>query len=124
MVGVDLISVKRMDRFYEKWGERAYKKFLRPEEIKLVNSPKTAAGFWAVKEAVSKALGCGISKSCTFYDIWIRKNALGKPYISLAFHLIEEFKIEQTSISISHDGDFAIGLAYIKSSCESEVLSH
>ena len=60
--GIDVISIPRIEKFIEKFGDRALEKYLSSDEIKLVKTPKTAAGFWAVKEAVSKALGCGIGK--------------------------------------------------------------
>ncbi len=124
MIGIDLASIKRFERFYEKHGVKAYEKFLRSEEIALVSSPKTAAGFWALKEAVAKALGCGICKDCTFKDIWIRKNTLGKPYISLSKSVVNKFKIQESSVSISHDGGYAIATAYLKSEDEDELFVH
>lgn len=124
MIGVDLVSIKRIEKFYEKYGIKAYERFLRPEEIKLVKSPKTAAGFWATKEATSKALGCGISEICSFYDIWIHKNQQGKPYITLSENLIKEFQITSLHASITHDGGFAIAVVAMQSHLEVQKLSH
>ncbi|PID46973.1 MAG: holo-ACP synthase [Proteobacteria bacterium] len=124
MIGIDIISIPRMKKFYKKHGIKGYNKFLRKEEIELTRSPKTAAGFWCLKEATSKALGCGIGKTCSFYDIWIHKNKLGKPYITLSKHLIEKFGIKNIDASISHDGNFAIGVVNILGSKTKVDLSH
>ncbi len=73
MIGIDVTSVNRIKKMHDKFGERAYKRFLDEEEIALVKKVETAAGFWAAKEAASKAIGTGIGKECAFHDIKIKK---------------------------------------------------
>lgn len=124
MIGVDLVQINRIERFYKKHGYKAYERFLRPEEIELVKSPKTAAGFWATKEATSKALGCGIGKICSFYDIWIHKDKLNKPYITLSKNLITKFKITSLHVSITHENGLAIAVVAIDSLIKTKNLSH
>ncbi len=124
MIGIDIISIKRIENFYNKFGKKAYEKFLRNEEMLLVKSPKTAAGFWSIKEATSKALGSGIGEICGFKDIWIHKDKYGKPYITLSSHLVKRYKIKDISVSISHDGDFAIGVVQIIGDEKEKVLFH
>lgn len=113
MIGIDIISIKRMQKFYEKYKNKAYERFLNKDEISLVHTCKSAAGYWAAKEATSKALGCGIGEICSFFDIWIHKDKSNKPYITLSKHLVEKYAIKDISLSISHDGDFAIAVVYI-----------
>lgn len=124
MIGIDLVSISRIENFYKKYGRKAYERFLRPEEIILVKSPQTAAGFWATKEATSKALGCGISQICSFHDIWIHKDKLNKPYITLSKNLIKDFKIKDLHVSITHDKGFAIAVVAIESLLEAKNLTH
>lgn len=114
MIGVDLIKTSRMNRLMERFGEKALLKFLSHNEIKLVKNYKTAAGFWAVKEAVSKALGTGIGSECGFHDIEICKTSKGAPYIVLADSIIKKYKIQDTSISITHDGEYAIAVVALE----------
>jgi len=83
MIGIDLIKTSRMNRLIERFGDKALQRFLSQEEISLVKNYKTAAGFWAVKEATSKALGVGIGSDCNFHDITITKTDRGAPQISL-----------------------------------------
>ena len=45
MIGIDITSVDRIKRMYEKFGIRAYEKFLNPKEIELVKKPETFDGF-------------------------------------------------------------------------------
>ena len=114
MIGIDLIKTSRMDSMIEKFGNKALKKFLCDDEIKLVKNYKTAAGFWATKEACSKALGVGIGSTCSFHDINIYKTDKGAPKINLSSKLIKEFNIIDTSLSITHDGDYAIAVVAIE----------
>lgn len=109
MLGIDLIKTSRMERLIERFGEKGLLRFLSKEEIALVKSHKTAAGFWAVKEAFSKALGTGIGKECSFHDIKIYKTKNGAPKLALSKRVVENFQIINSSISITHDGDYAVG---------------
>ncbi len=114
MIGIDLVKTSRIDRFIERFGEKGLQKFLSDDEIKLVKNYKTAAGFWAVKEACSKALGTGIGAECSFHDIKISKTNKGAPQIKLTKHLLEKFNIKDTSTSITHDGEYAIAVVAIE----------
>ncbi len=114
MIGIDLIKLDRMKRLMERFGDRALSKFLSDEEILLVKNYKTAAGFWAVKEACSKALGTGIGEVCGFHDIVISKNGKGAPQLTLSDALTERFRITDTSVSITHDGDYAVAVVAIE----------
>lgn len=116
MIGIDLIKIDRMKRLIERFGDRGLQKFLSQNEIALVKNPRTAAGFWAAKEACAKALGCGIGSECTFHDITLSKTAKGAPQLALSHKVSNSFNISNTSVSITHDGDYAIAvvaLAYL-----------
>ncbi len=116
MIGIDLVKISRIDRFIKRFGEKGLKKFLSDDEIKLIKNHKTAAGFWAVKEACSKALGTGIGAECSFHDIVISKTNKGAPQIILSNHLLKKFNIKATSASITHDGEYAIAVVAIEAS--------
>ena len=114
MIGIDLIKTSRMNRLMERFGEKALQKFLSSDEIELVKNYKTASGFWAVKEAVSKALGVGIGSECSFHDITIFKTTKGAPQIKLAESIVQKYNITDCSVSITHDGEYAIAVAAIE----------
>ena len=114
MIGIDLVKTSRIERMMERFGEKALQKFLCSNEIDLVKNYKTAAGFWATKEACSKALGVGIGKSCSFFDIVISKTKAGAPLLNLSNKLISNFNIKDTSVSITHDGEYAIAVVAIE----------
>ena len=121
MIGIDLIKTSRMRDFMQRFGDRALHKFLSKEEIELVKNYKTASGFWAAKEACSKALGVGIGSKCSFFDITIYKTEHGAPRLRLSQKLLQSFNISDLSLSITHDGDYAIAVVAIESSAADKI---
>ncbi|GAB6073600.1 holo-ACP synthase [Nautilia lithotrophica] len=113
MIGIDIVSIPRIEKMINKFGNRALKKFLNESEINLIKSPQTAAGFWAAKEAISKALGCGIGSELSFHDINISKTSKGKPIAFLTKEKYKYFNIEKIDISITHEKEFAIAAAIV-----------
>jgi len=114
MIGIDLIKTSRMEKMLQKFGEKALQKFLCESEIELVKNYKTASGFWAVKEATSKALGVGIGSQCSFKDMVITKTNKGAPVLNLSAKITKNFNIKDSSVSITHDGDYAIAVVVIE----------
>ncbi len=121
MIGIDLVKISRMQRMIKRFGHKGLKRFLSEKEILHVKHPRTAAGFWAAKEACSKALGTGIGSECNFHDIHISKTSRGAPLLILNERLIQQFHITGTSLSITHDGDYAIAVVAIESSATNKV---
>ena len=109
-VGTDIVNISRVDSSLEKFGKKFLERFLNDSEIAIAQKNETIAGFWAAKEAVSKALGCGIGKELAFKDIEIKKNNKNMPYFELSN---SKFDIIDSSLSISHDGGFATAVVVI-----------
>lgn len=114
MIGIDIVAISRISRIKKRFGEEFATRFLNQDEIKLVKSDATLAGFWALKEATSKALGCGISEQCSFFDIEIYKTDKNAPKIKLSQKIIQNFSIKQADVSISHDGGFVIAAVILR----------
>lgn len=112
MIGIDVTSINRIKRMYERFGRRAYERFLSEEEIALIKRVETAAGFWAAKEAASKAIGTGIGKECGFHDIKISKSALGAPKLKYKKEIRKKFKIKKSYLSITHDEGIVIAVVH------------
>ncbi len=121
MLGIDLIKTSRMERSLQRFGEKFLLKFLSPKELLLIKSYKTAAGFWAIKEATSKALGTGIGAECNFKDIEIYKTAKGAPKLSLSKRVVSKFQIEEASISLTHDGEYAVAVVALQSTTSNKI---
>jgi len=116
MLGIDIIKISRMASLMEHFGEKALQRFLCDEEIKNIKNSTNAAGYWAAKEALSKALGTGIGKDCSFHDIKIYKTPKGAPKVALSSKLIQNFNITDAALSITHDGEYAIAVVTITTS--------
>ncbi|MBK1992303.1 holo-ACP synthase [Campylobacter sp. 2018MI35] len=113
-VGCDIVCISRIEKIYQKYGKNFLDKFLSQEEQKLIKNSKTLAGFWAAKEAASKALGVGISLECDFFDIQISKTKKNAPILNFSSKIQKNFNISSQSLSISHDGNFAIAVVVLK----------
>jgi holo-[acyl-carrier protein] synthase len=109
-VGTDIIDINRIRESIDRFGDRFLQRYLNDSEIKLIKRVETAAGFWAAKEAISKALGVGIGNKLHFKDITILKNDNNSPHCKI---ISNNFDIISSSISISHERDFAIAIAII-----------
>jgi holo-[acyl-carrier protein] synthase len=114
-IGTDIVTVDRIEKAIEKFGESFLKRFLTSKESALCkDKTESIAGFWAAKEAIAKALGCGIGKELSFLDIVLAKDAKGAPYFTLHKEKKEYFRLKNSSLSISHDGNFAIAVVIIE----------
>ncbi|MDD2369486.1 MAG: holo-ACP synthase [Sulfuricurvum sp.] len=114
MIGIDLIKTDRMKRLIERFGDRFIKRVLSPHDIALYKNHRNFAGLWATKEACAKALGCGIGSECGFHDIILSKTQKGAPLISLTSKVRDNFGITDTSVSITHDGDYTIAVVALE----------
>ena len=82
-IGTDLVNVNRVQRLYNKYGQKFVDKILLPEEKELLqshaNPVKFLANRFAGKEAASKALGTGFSQRVNWKDIGVTKHRSGQP---------------------------------------------
>jgi holo-[acyl-carrier protein] synthase len=114
-LGIDIIKVSRIADSLSRFGERFSKRVLTPSEQSYVrNRPETMAGRWAAKEAVSKVLGLGV-RGIGWRDIEIERLPTGQPAVRLhgrAARRSEQLGMGRIAISISHESDYAVAIAY------------
>jgi holo-[acyl-carrier protein] synthase len=113
-IGTDIIQIDRIEKLVKKYGIKFKQRFLSKKEIAAARRIETIAGLWAAKEAIAKSLGCGIGSQLTFHDIIVAKDHRGAPNFVLTKEAQKVHKIKESSISISHDGGFAIAVAVIQ----------
>ena len=118
-VGVDLCAISRIARAIEKEHflarvftdtERAYL------DTKGKAAAQSAAAMLAAKEAVSKALGTGISGGVMPGQIGVTHDESGAPGIELTGTALDVLKSRgggRVMLSLSHEGDKAIAFAVI-----------
>ena len=95
-IGLDLCKVSRIDATLQKFGNRFKKKCFTFKEIskcdRVNNSSSCYAKRFASKEAVSKALGTGLSHGVYWKDIEIINMKSGKPKVELSGNAKEILK--------------------------------
>jgi len=114
-LGIDMVEIKRIKKNI---NETSFlQKYFTVDEIKLFELSKhkaqTVAGNFASKEAISKAVGTGIS-GFSLTDIEILRDEKGKPYVNSygSFYTIsKELGIDTIHISISNTKEYAIANA-------------
>jgi holo-[acyl-carrier protein] synthase len=114
-LGIDIIKVERIRRTLERYGPRFSDRVLTPDEQRYVRDrPATFAGRWAAKEAVSKVLGLGV-RGIGWRDIEIERLPTGQPSVRLhgrAAARAEQLGMGRVALSISHEADYAVAVAY------------
>ena len=112
-IGVDIVEIDRIRTLYERYGETFLKRILTGAEMaQCLAKPDlvaSLAGRFAAKEAVSKALGTGISGGLSWHSVEVLNDEAGKPLVTLHGH-----PGLRVSISISHDRHSAVAMAVIE----------
>ncbi len=110
--GVDIVEIGRITKAASK--ERFMERIYCDAEIRIFEACRlkmeTVAGRFAAKEAVLKALGCGLG-DIPMRCIEVLRASSGQPYISLsgeARQKAEELGVKRMHVSISHSALYAV----------------
>ncbi|MCK5853963.1 MAG: holo-ACP synthase [Sulfurovaceae bacterium] len=112
-IGTDIVVISRIEKSIQKFGDKFLDRFLSKEEQERAKRVESIAGYWAAKESIAKALGCGIGAELCFHDIQIYKDKKGAPHFTLSKKAQAIHNISSSSLSIAHDGGFAIAIAVV-----------
>jgi holo-[acyl-carrier protein] synthase len=114
-LGIDIVRVERIALALERFGDRFIRRVLTPSEQRHVRGrAETMAGRWAAKEAVSKVLGLGV-RGIGWRDIEIERLPTGQPSVRLhgrAAGRAEQLGMGRIAVSISHESDYAVAIAF------------
>ena len=114
-LGIDIIKVERIRDTIERFGARFARRVLTDAESRYVRGrPETFAGRWAAKEAVSKVLGLGV-RGVGWRDIEIVRLPTGQPSVRLSGRALaraEQLGMGRVAVSISHERDYAVAIAF------------
>ncbi|MBA2475158.1 MAG: holo-ACP synthase [Actinobacteria bacterium] len=114
-VGIDLIEIERVRRALERWegfAERCFTEEERRYCDARVNPAESYAGRFAGKEAVGKALGCGVH--FTWKEIEIAGRP--KPRVSLSGRTrawAERVQAGQIDLSMTHSRELAAAICVV-----------
>lgn len=119
-VGTDVIEIKRIKKLYKKSGDKFLKRVFSDKEIeasKKYESKKKFYGYlakrFAAKEAISKALGCGIGSEVSFTEVEILNEKSGKPIARISGKSARKIGKAEIHLSLSDDDKSAIAFVVI-----------
>ncbi|MFZ5857833.1 MAG: holo-ACP synthase [Chloroflexota bacterium] len=112
--GIDLLEIDRLRGAITTHGERFLQRVFTEQELAAnVKKVESLAGRFAAKEAVAKALGCGIG-DVAWKEIEILRAESGAPQLVLhgaAERLAREQGLTDWSLSLSHSQSHAVAVA-------------
>lgn len=123
-IGNDVLEIGRISTLLaSRQGKGFLQRILTERELALAEGRKGkaaefAAGRFAAKEAVVKALGCGIGAKVGFQDIEILPDREGKPVVSLSEEAWNRMLLASgrhaIHLAITHSGDLASAFAVVE----------
>jgi holo-[acyl-carrier protein] synthase len=113
-MGTDIVEISRIRKLLRKNSADFLSRIYTVKELQesraKKNSAEYLAGRWAVKEALSKALGCGIGADCSWKDISTTNDSKGAPRVRLSGLASKTAKTKSAGkihVSISHEKHYA-----------------
>ena len=114
-IGIDIVSIPRIERMLDRWGRLFTQRVFTPAEITFCegrsNPGQHFALRWAVKEAMLKALGLGLRSGIKWTDIEVVNDPSGRPSLEVynqAKDFLTDRNIKAAFVSISHERDYGI----------------
>ncbi|MBO5008094.1 MAG: NAD(P)H-hydrate dehydratase [Clostridia bacterium] len=113
-IGIDTVKISRMQHLVDiGLPDKIFTAYEREYILSKKNPNQTAAGIYAAKEAVLKALGTGIT--LPLHEVCINHLPQGNPDAALSGNALEaamNMGIHEFELSITHDGEYATAAAY------------
>jgi len=124
-IGHDVVEIERITSLLQgRMGHKFKERILTGGEIQLSECrdrklPEFVAGRFSAKEAVVKALGCGIGSIVGFTDIEILPDRLGKPEVRLSAEAWSRLKLPEgysykIHLTITHERRLASAFAVVE----------
>ncbi|MCX8024119.1 MAG: holo-ACP synthase [Thermanaerothrix sp.] len=121
--GVDLVEIQRLERLDPQIRQRFLRRVFTPLELNEAGEDLAVlAGRFAVKEAVAKALGCGIGP-IAWQEIEVQRGPEGQPLLRLHGRAAERaaaLRLEEWSVSITHTHTLAMAMVVAQGPTEGE----
>ncbi len=124
-IGHDVLEIQRISDVMDRGrGTKFIQRILTEQEYQLVERrggrvAEFVAGRFAAKEAIVKALGCGIGMEVGFQDIEILPDDKGKPEVNLSDEAwtrlgLPEGRNYNIHLTITHSRDLASAFAVVE----------
>jgi len=120
-IGIDIISVERIEKGFEKFGIKFLEKIFTKAEIEYCGRHASVfehyAGKFSVKEAFMKSIGAGIRQGVWFKDIEVLNRETQQPYVQVynkAAAYLSALGNPNIHISITHTNDNAAAVVILE----------
>lgn len=129
-VGIDLVSVPRVQSILERWGDRFLKRVFTRAEVDYCRSrhspARSLAARFAAKEAFFKAvsgMGGGSAEGMRFNDVEVVIGADGAPRLITSGGAKVALGGSRASLSLSHEQDMAVAIVITSPESKSPEVS-
>ncbi len=113
-VGIDLVSIARMEAVVRRWGERFLARVFTEGEVAYSmskpNPARSLAARFAAKEAFFKAVSARGASGVALKEIEVVVGAGGAPGIAVRGKAALALGTRKAALSISHDRDYAVAV--------------
>jgi holo-[acyl-carrier-protein] synthase len=117
-VGIDLVSVSRVESILDKWGDRFLDRIFTRAEVDYCRSrhcpARSLAARFAAKEAFFKAVSGGSPErnaaGIRFKDVEVVMEANGAPRLESSGAARDALGGARASVSLSHEKDLAVAI--------------
>ena len=119
-IGTDVVRLDRVERAYQRFGERFATRLLLPAEDEQFRMTKRKARFlamrFAAKEAIVKAMGTGFRHGMWIRDSGVVQNSWGKPEIVWSQRgaaLKERLGIGEGHVTLTDEAGLVVAVAVL-----------
>lgn len=119
-IGTDVVRIERIQRTYDRHGERFVERLLLPQEEAAFRKHSRPVRFlamrFAAKEAIVKAMGTGFSHGMWIRDCGVAANAWGKPEIIWSprgQQMCDSLGIGEGHVTLTDEADLVVAVAVL-----------
>lgn len=119
-IGTDILQIERIQKVFDRHGERFVNHLLLPEEEALFRGYAKPARFlamrFAAKEAIVKAMGTGFSHGMWLRDAGVVPNTLGRPEVvwsERGREMCDKLGIGAAHITLSDEAGLVVAVAIL-----------
>jgi holo-[acyl-carrier protein] synthase len=120
-IGTDIVSIERIERTLQRFGNRFVERILTPEERVRFSKTRAQASHlakrFAAKEAFSKAIGTGIRSPFRWHSVTVARDLRGKPLLKpdhLMAEYLAECGIKHAHVSLADDAGMALAFVVLE----------
>jgi holo-[acyl-carrier protein] synthase len=119
-IGIDVLRTDRVERVYDKFGERFVAHLLMPEERTQFERSARRTRFlamrFAAKEAIVKGMGTGFAHGVWIRDVGIVQNRWGRPeivYSERGARVCEDLGVGDGHVTLTDEAGLVVAVAVL-----------